>query len=184
MLTFLEFYQTLLQFVNFKLYHSLSVPHPPVLDSKLEEAAAGLAAIMQDIAQHQPHKAPNQVPAGPANRSPGLVTADLQMLPAALLQGLESSHAVEGAASDQAAAARAGDEEDNDEDVGEIDSGDEDEDAGVAEGLARAGVAQGMPFLRSDVGSCCQVPAGFQPHTTGTFVKALQSYTVACLGAG
>ena len=56
MLTFLEFYQTLLQFVNFKLYHSLSVHYPPVLDSRLEEAAAGLAAIMQDIAQHQPHK--------------------------------------------------------------------------------------------------------------------------------
>lgn len=47
MLTFLEFYHTMLQFVNYRLYHSLGVRYPPVVDSKLEEAAAGLSAIMQ-----------------------------------------------------------------------------------------------------------------------------------------
>ena len=47
MLTFLEFYQTLLQFVNFKLYSTLGVRYPPVVDPKLDEAAAGLASIMQ-----------------------------------------------------------------------------------------------------------------------------------------
>ena len=47
MLTFLEFYQTLLQFVNFKLYNTLGVCYPPVVDSRLDEAAAGLASIMQ-----------------------------------------------------------------------------------------------------------------------------------------
>ena len=47
MLTFLEFYQTLLQFVNFKLYNTLGVRYPPVVDPKLDEAAAGLASIMQ-----------------------------------------------------------------------------------------------------------------------------------------
>lgn len=47
MLTFLEFYSTLLQFVNFKLYHTLGVRYPPVVDPKLERAAAGLAALMQ-----------------------------------------------------------------------------------------------------------------------------------------
>ncbi|CAK0758348.1 hypothetical protein CVIRNUC_002613 [Coccomyxa viridis] len=51
MLTFLEFYQTLLQFVNFKLYNTLGVRYPPVVDPKLDEAAAGLASIMQDLAQ-------------------------------------------------------------------------------------------------------------------------------------
>nr|A8JBB2.1 RecName: Full=Pescadillo homolog [Chlamydomonas reinhardtii] len=64
MLTFLEFYNTLLQFVNFKLYHNLGAAlpslrvyplfsqlrYPPVLDPRLEEAAAELAAIMKDIA--------------------------------------------------------------------------------------------------------------------------------------
>lgn len=47
MLTFLEFYQTLLQFVNYKLYHSLGVQYPPVVDPRLEEAAAGLESLMQ-----------------------------------------------------------------------------------------------------------------------------------------
>ena len=51
MLTFLEFYQTLLQFVNYKLYNTLGVRYPPVVDPKLDEAAAGLASIMQ--VQHQ-----------------------------------------------------------------------------------------------------------------------------------
>ena len=50
MLTFLEFYQTLLQFVNFKLYHMLGVRYPPVVDPRMEQAAAGLAAIMEDLA--------------------------------------------------------------------------------------------------------------------------------------
>ena len=47
MLTFLEFYSTLLQFVNFKLYHTLGVRYPPIVDPTLERAAAGLAALMQ-----------------------------------------------------------------------------------------------------------------------------------------
>lgn len=51
MLTFLEFYQSLLQFVNFKLYHAQGLRYPPVLDGKLEAAAAGLEALMHDLAQ-------------------------------------------------------------------------------------------------------------------------------------
>lgn len=50
MLTFLEFYSTLLQFVNYKLYHSLGLRYPPVLDPKLEQAAVGLEALMKDLA--------------------------------------------------------------------------------------------------------------------------------------
>jgi pescadillo len=51
MLTFLEFYHTLLQFVNFKLYHGLGIKYPPLVDSRLEKAAAGLTALMRDLAQ-------------------------------------------------------------------------------------------------------------------------------------
>ncbi|GJN23642.1 hypothetical protein PR202_gb11307 [Eleusine coracana subsp. coracana] len=40
MLTFLEFYETLLGFVNFKLYHSINVNYPPILDPRLEALAA------------------------------------------------------------------------------------------------------------------------------------------------
>lgn len=45
MLTFLEFYETLLGFVNFKLYHSLNVKYPPILDPRLEALAADLYAL-------------------------------------------------------------------------------------------------------------------------------------------
>jgi len=130
MLTFLEFYQTLLQFVNFKLYHSLSVHYPPVLDSKLEEAAAGLAAIMQDIAQHQPHKAGSALAltGSSDNNAAGPVTADMQTFPTAVLDGLTASQAAAASASTPALTSADGSDDEAEEDVGEIDSGDEDDD--------------------------------------------------------
>jgi len=33
--------QALLGFVNFRLYHSINVKYPPILDSRLEALAAG-----------------------------------------------------------------------------------------------------------------------------------------------
>ncbi|KAI0068463.1 hypothetical protein BV25DRAFT_1846550 [Artomyces pyxidatus] len=45
MLTFLELYQTLLGFVFFKLYTDASLVYPPPLDTKKEEAAAGVGAF-------------------------------------------------------------------------------------------------------------------------------------------
>ena len=131
MLTFLEFYQTLLQFVNYKLYHSLSVHYPPVLDSKLEEAAAGLASIMQDIAQHRPHKPPPQPAQLTDQQTDGqsdTAMVDLQALPAAVQQRLQDG---------QEAAAAASDGED-DEEVGEIDSGDDDASSADEEAAAAA----------------------------------------------
>ena len=53
MITFVEFYQTLLQFVNFKLYHTVGVSYPPVVDPRMERAAAGIAAIMQEMYESQ-----------------------------------------------------------------------------------------------------------------------------------
>ncbi len=50
MLTFLELHQTTLQFVLYKLYHNEGLRYPPVVDVKLEEAAAGLQALMADLA--------------------------------------------------------------------------------------------------------------------------------------
>lgn len=45
MLTFLEFYETLLGFMNFKLYHSINVNYPPILDPRLEALSAELYAL-------------------------------------------------------------------------------------------------------------------------------------------
>lgn len=50
MLTFLEFYETMLQFVNFKLYHMIGLRYPPNVDDKMESAAEELASIMKDLA--------------------------------------------------------------------------------------------------------------------------------------
>ena len=169
MLTFLEFYQTLLQFVNFKLYHSLSVHYPPVLDSKLEEAAAGLAAIMQDIAQHQPHKAGSALATltgSSDNNTAGPVTADMQTLPTVVLDGLTASQAAAASVTPALTSADGSDDE-AEEDVGEIDSGDEDDDdasasdeEAAAQG-ANGSIAEGeqnAPVLESGRGSMLHEP--------------------------
>lgn len=49
MLSFLEFYETLLGFVNFKLYHSINVDYPPILDPRLEALSAELYALCRYI---------------------------------------------------------------------------------------------------------------------------------------
>ena len=44
MSTFLEFYETLLGFINFKLYTDLNLVYPPTLDKSLDDEAAGMNA--------------------------------------------------------------------------------------------------------------------------------------------
>ncbi|KAG0236985.1 Pescadillo N-terminus-domain-containing protein [Mortierella sp. GBAus27b] len=51
MLTFLEFYQTLCGFVNFKLYSDVNLVYPPKLDIKLEEGGAGMNALLIESTQ-------------------------------------------------------------------------------------------------------------------------------------
>lgn len=45
MLTFLEFYETLMKFVLFKLYHTMGQVYPPVIDKTLNETGCFLMAI-------------------------------------------------------------------------------------------------------------------------------------------
>ncbi|GER42312.1 pescadillo homolog [Striga asiatica] len=52
LLTFLEFYETLLAFVNYKLYQSINVKYPPILDSRLEALAADLYALSRYFDAH------------------------------------------------------------------------------------------------------------------------------------
>ncbi|KAF9910164.1 mRNA-binding ribosome synthesis protein nop7 [Lobosporangium transversale] len=51
MLTFLEFYQTLCGFVNFKLYSDVNLVYPPALDLKLDEGGAGMNALIIESTQ-------------------------------------------------------------------------------------------------------------------------------------
>ena len=63
------------QFVNFKLYHSLGLRYPPVLDPRLEEAAEGLAAVMKDLAGQGGGGAPATSARGEGPRTPALPAA-------------------------------------------------------------------------------------------------------------
>ena len=45
MLTFLEFYECFLKFVLFKLFNTIDLRYPPLLDSKMDEAGAHLSAL-------------------------------------------------------------------------------------------------------------------------------------------
>lgn len=51
MLTFLEFYETLLTFVNFKLYATLNLVYPPLVDSLKDAGATGLGALVVRAAE-------------------------------------------------------------------------------------------------------------------------------------
>ena len=51
MLTFLEFYETLLGFVNFKLFTDLELNYPPVIDNALDDGNGGLNALIFQTAK-------------------------------------------------------------------------------------------------------------------------------------
>ena len=55
MLTFLEFYQTFVSFVNYRLYTSINLIYPPKIDIEKDEAGAGLAAyFIQSSTEQSP----------------------------------------------------------------------------------------------------------------------------------
>jgi len=56
MLTFLELYQTLLGFVQFKLYTDASLVYPPPLDAKKDDMAAGVGAFSLQPSNSQTKK--------------------------------------------------------------------------------------------------------------------------------
>ncbi|KAJ2849161.1 mRNA-binding ribosome synthesis protein nop7 [Coemansia erecta] len=43
--TFLEFYRTLLGFVNYRLYSSINLSYPPKIDQRMDDSAAGLGSL-------------------------------------------------------------------------------------------------------------------------------------------
>ena len=46
----LEFYVAMMGFVNYKLYYDRSFRYPPLLDTRLEDAAGGIVAVIHDLA--------------------------------------------------------------------------------------------------------------------------------------
>lgn len=53
MLTFLEFYHSLMRFVLYKLYHDMGLRYPPVVRPEKEEISAELADIIQELSGAQ-----------------------------------------------------------------------------------------------------------------------------------
>src|SRR5271155_863980 len=55
MLTFLEFYQTVVSFINYRLYTSINLVYPPKLDFQKDDGGAGLSAyLIQSITEQAP----------------------------------------------------------------------------------------------------------------------------------
>ncbi|KAF1879439.1 hypothetical protein Lal_00005905 [Lupinus albus] len=59
MLNFLQLYEPLLGFVNFRLYHSINLKYPPLLDPRLEALAADLYALSRYVGRDTRHSAVN-----------------------------------------------------------------------------------------------------------------------------
>lgn len=77
MLTFVEFYETLVGFVNFKLYHSLGLKYPPILDLKLEAESAELYAVMRDLSREAEEVRGMEEEPGTLDAETGIGTEDL-----------------------------------------------------------------------------------------------------------
>lgn len=75
MLTFVEFHEAMVGFVNFKLYHTLGLDYPPVLDRRLEEASAGLEAVMKDLAAKAPKPGPAAIEGAATGAAPSSASA-------------------------------------------------------------------------------------------------------------
>src|SRR5947207_2125954 len=60
MLTFLEFYQTFLSFINYRLYTSINLVYPPKLDIDKDDAGAGLSAYLIQSTTDQQSVQPDQ----------------------------------------------------------------------------------------------------------------------------
>ncbi|KAI8872327.1 hypothetical protein GQ42DRAFT_161421 [Ramicandelaber brevisporus] len=74
MLTFLEFYQTLVGFVNFKLYSDAGLVYPPTIDAALEAHGADADALLvtsQDSASSSASAAAAAASTGAANSAAG-----------------------------------------------------------------------------------------------------------------
>lgn len=56
MLTFLEFYEVLLKFVNFQLYTDLGIAYPPKINLQLDQAGAQLSALQLERAEKEAEK--------------------------------------------------------------------------------------------------------------------------------
>lgn len=148
MLTFLEFYRTLLQFVNFKLYHMLGLRYPPLLQPHLEAAAADLAALVQSLGPPTAATHPRPTPPTASSSIPTLAAAQ----PSAENPGnpLSGSQSAQQPISNDGVADG---DEDSDEDMDEDGAGSVDSGAnGMSSGAEGEQELQGQAAAELDTG--------------------------------
>lgn len=80
MLTFLEFYECLAGFVNFKLFHSLGLPYPPPLNSFEEQTAGELIEAMDTLRASSSYSASHEGTENDYQNAPGAARVNMQSL--------------------------------------------------------------------------------------------------------
>ena len=82
--TFVEFYQTLLGFVNFRLYTSIGLVYPPKFDKSRDDQDAGLGAFALHGNSVGPVEQPKQITNGEASKPDPKLQAEIDKLRAQL----------------------------------------------------------------------------------------------------
>ncbi|ORY55520.1 Pescadillo N-terminus-domain-containing protein [Pseudomassariella vexata] len=74
--TFVQFYMTLLKFVNFRLYNSVGLVYPPKFDQTRDESAAELAAFTLEGTHTVMTDTPKQLTSGESDQAPDPATQE------------------------------------------------------------------------------------------------------------
>ena len=152
MLTFLEFYLAMMGFVNYKLYHDNQLRYPPVLDTKLEDNAAGIVAVIHNIADSiaSRNKAKPVVTAAKKGAKQATDTeARMKTLDFSLIKGGDEDEEVVAVAAGKGAVGGDGSDDAR---------GDGDADAEMEDAIAEAGGAD--PAQREDAKMCATLFKG------------------------
>ena len=156
MLTFLEFYLAMMGFVNYKLYHDRALRYPPLLDTRLEDNAAGIVAVIHDLADTVSKVRKGQVVTAAKRGDAQAAATEARMKTLdfdAIAGGGDGDDDEEAEAEKASRAARHDGDDDGDEDVVENDDDDAMEDAiASAAGLD--------PAQREDAKTCASLFKG------------------------
>jgi pescadillo len=94
MLTFLEFYQTFVSFINYRLYTSINLVYPPKLDMEKDEAGAGLSAYLIQSALETQKSIETELPTKHNTLPVKDTTKQLETLPSKIASLIEETDLV------------------------------------------------------------------------------------------
>ena len=156
MLTFLEFYLAMMGFVNYKLYHDRALRYPPLLDTRLEDNAAGIVAVIHDLADTVSKVRKGQVVTAAKRGDAQAAATEARMKTLdfdAIAGGGDGDDDEEAEAEKASRAARRDGDDDGDEDVVE-----NDDDEAMEDAIASAAGLD--PAQREDAKTCASLFKG------------------------